>query len=288
MLINNKLKFSLIATCVMITTTLLHADNPTITESMSKYDAFVDRILKGKDISLLSMPERKDDILTAIKINDEIDADMESLLKKRAQNDIALVNWATSCDLGSREDQNKYCQTVIIRNLKIADKLDLETEYQFVSQLRNNRNEQGTLLTGKELLDLRYQLLDFKLHLWRRIEQGIDPSWDPKDLPEVNVGVPGIPIPGMTPDSIKDKKVRKQYEAAIAANKIKSETYLFQSSHRNMRDSYSKQLAQDLEQDYKNQLFTPAQHDIMVEKLTSSIIDENFRILLLSKIKPTK
>ena len=63
------------------------------------------------------------------------------------------------------------------------------------------------------------------------LERKTDPKFDPNDDPPVrNVSVPGGQYPsGVAPSAIKDEHVRKEYEAALAANRKKSEAFNLQA-----------------------------------------------------------
>ncbi|WP_152099898.1 hypothetical protein [Lacipirellula parvula] len=73
-----------------------------------------------------------------------------------------------------------------------------------------------------------------KLRLWLRlidaVNQSIDPEWDPKDSPELNVMPPpdSQSFSGVDPSAIEDPKLRKQYEEAILANSEKAERHILQ------------------------------------------------------------
>ncbi len=61
------------------------------------------------------------------------------------------------------------------------------------------------------------------------LERKTDPKFDSNDPPVRNVSVPGQQYPaGVAPSAIKDEKVRKEYEAALAANRKKSEAFNLQ------------------------------------------------------------
>ena len=74
-----------------------------------------------------------------------------------------------------------------------------------------------------------------KLELWLavldRIDRKLDRRFDPDDLPSITSEPPpelGLPA-GVDPAAIKDPAARKQYEAAMEADRRKREEYDFQS-----------------------------------------------------------
>jgi len=61
------------------------------------------------------------------------------------------------------------------------------------------------------------------------IERKEDPQFDLNDPPARNLAVPGGQYPsGTAPAAIEDDKVRREYEAAIAANKAKAANFTLQ------------------------------------------------------------
>ena len=73
-------------------------------------------------------------------------------------------------------------------------------------------------------------------HAMRRVEKGIDRKYDPKNItnwPTLNMAPPGGGSSGVAPETIKDPKIRAQYEGMIAKNRLKIEK---QSEQIELRD----------------------------------------------------
>jgi hypothetical protein len=72
------------------------------------------------------------------------------------------------------------------------------------------------------------------------IDEEIDPSFDPSDVPSLSVTPPvvrgAVLDSGIDPKHIKDPEVRHEYEQAIARNAEKSARYKFQSGLRRIDD----------------------------------------------------
>jgi hypothetical protein len=74
---------------------------------------------------------------------------------------------------------------------------------------------------------LREQKARLWLSTWRRLTAAVDPAFAPNDFPLLNVPTPpesALPA-GSPPDSIKDPKLRAEYESAIAQNAAKARRY---------------------------------------------------------------
>ena len=74
---------------------------------------------------------------------------------------------------------------------------------------------------------LRKQTAELSLAAWKRVASNIEPTFDVNDRPLLNVPAPqgsGVPS-GSSPESIRDPKLRAEYEAAIKANSSKARRY---------------------------------------------------------------
>jgi hypothetical protein len=114
----------------------------------------------------------------------------------------------------------------------------IETE---IESLEKSPNADSLIRIGQSIRSLpitQKEERGAKLELWlkaiSKIDQMIDPAFDPNDVPQINVAPPS-PFAfdsGASPDAIKDTKVRVQYEQAIKANAAKAERYRFQKKLR--------------------------------------------------------
>ncbi len=114
--------------------------------------------------------------------------------------------------------------------------------------LRNAPNVDGLVQAGRDIEILAAGQAEerrAKLELWLKaidtLDQVIDPSFDPNDVPQINVAPPnGVALDaGVSPSEIKDDKVREQYEAAIRANAAKAESYRLQQKARELVRDWS-------------------------------------------------
>lgn len=80
---------------------------------------------------------------------------------------------------------------------------------------------------GQDWARARKKDVEIRLHAWKRLIGAIEATWDPNDLPLINVTPPpatGLPS-GVAPEAIKDPKLRAEYEAAIQKNSEKAQRY---------------------------------------------------------------
>jgi len=104
-----------------------------------------------------------------------------------------------------------------------STKLSIEENVQFVEFLSLD----PPVIDEKAWRALRGQKARLWLAAWRRVNAEIDPSFNFDDRPYINVPTPagsGVPS-GSVPESIKDVKLRTEYERAIAENSAKIQRY---------------------------------------------------------------
>ncbi|MGB7068425.1 MAG: hypothetical protein WBD22_02940 [Pyrinomonadaceae bacterium] len=114
-------------------------------------------------------------------------------------------------------------QGYAVQAFKKSNTFDLETEWRLLMYLRYSLSE-------IELNDTQIQERRERVRLWlhalHRLEVEKDENFDPDDVPSLNVAPPtGVRVgfAGMSPEAIKDPKLRAEYEAAIEANAKKAE-----------------------------------------------------------------
>ncbi|MGC1485326.1 MAG: hypothetical protein WA789_16155 [Candidatus Acidiferrum sp.] len=75
--------------------------------------------------------------------------------------------------------------------------------------------------------NLRLQKAQLLLEAWRQLTDSVDTNFNFDDRPELNVPAPaGSNVPsGISPEAIKDPKLRSEYEGAIARNSAKARRY---------------------------------------------------------------
>lgn len=128
----------------------------------------------------------------------------------------------SSYDIGDVSKRASLLSQYGISVLKSGD-LPLHYHVQFVSFLMLD----PIVIDEAAWKTLRKQKAELWLAARRRVESSVDPRFDSNDLPELNVPTPpgsGLPN-GVSPESIKDPKLRAQYEQSIAQNSTKAHKY---------------------------------------------------------------
>ena len=119
---------------------------------------------------------------------------------------------------------------------RIRDTADLDKVSALTREIWNGQTEgvDNWRLLRRAQLDAWLKLLD-------RVEKSIDPAFDPEDVPQINVAPPpGAHVrAGADPKSIKDPKVRQEYEVLIEKNREKAENYRLQKTLRNRKSRWT-------------------------------------------------
>jgi len=247
----------------------------------------VARLVAIQDIADVSMAEREQ-ILKNVTASLPLppvahDASQEEYM----ENILVCVKWLTSSDFSNRDAQDAVCQRLVLHCLSLAGQRDLDREARLVNHIRlgasKNIDANGRRVVGEEWQALRNQILQYRLRLWQRIENVIDPNWDPNDLPAMNISPPGQHgySSGVAPESIKEPDIRRQYEAALEANRQKGERYRTQRSARKLRDRYSRSLKKAIADAFKMQPVSQQDLDKLKEQLSAYVSDEKLRGELL-------
>jgi len=87
-----------------------------------------------------------------------------------------------------------------------------------------------TLYKRNDWPEIRLQRAQLWLETWSRLEREKDKDFNPENMPEVNVSPPretGLPA-GVSPESISDTTLRKEYLQAISKNQAYTEYYNYQ------------------------------------------------------------
>lgn len=152
------------------------------------------------------------------------------------------LTWLARSDYGSyRATTEKYA----IETLEKAERIPANIEFDLLRYVRPKFDEAAVQLVDERSVrqERRRKILRW-LDAWKRLEQAIDPDWDPEDLPFENIAPPigtGLPS-GVCPRAIKDPELRAEYEAAIEANRKKNEEYKRQRMLRKVKRRFSPRL----------------------------------------------
>lgn len=170
-----------------------------------------------------------------------------------------------------RHGLNRKYALALLQN---PDAVPVETEIRLTGHVGSDT----TLPSGPQGQDwIERRRVDVKAHLhaWKRLNDGIDPNWDPKDRPMFHPPLPkGVNGPsGVAPEAIKDPTLRAEYERAIALNSAKAKRFNEQYSRRNLRKSYTRQIERLITNSYSK---PPLDENEMEEFLKTFVSDPAF------------
>lgn len=115
-----------------------------------------------------------------------------------------------------------------------------------------------------------------KLELWLRaidkVDRMIDVHFNPKDVPAGSIAPPmGTRADaGVSPEAIKDPKLRKQYEEALKANAEKADRYRLQYGLRRLDTNWSSQAVVFVKSEYTSKPEDVKEIGDLIDKLLSN------------------
>jgi hypothetical protein len=200
------------------------------------YMATADRIAQLQhEVQTLSKSETAEK-LRRLEELEKLGDEIEQSWRTSDVESYARLTFKVACAIGGYDYGTKgttyLAKSFVMRALEKADEMSLEVECRLVNGVGGNVDAEGKPLKGEAWTALREKQARLWLHAWQRIEKTIDKTWDPDDLPQMNVTPPhgASGEAGMAPSAIKDPQLRAEYEAAIEANRKKNERYHQQST----------------------------------------------------------
>lgn len=107
---------------------------------------------------------------------------------------------------------------------------------------------------------LRYLKTKLWFYLLNYVDKRVDPAFNPKDVPEMNISVPigtnriatnEVLYAGMPPEGIKDPELRQRYKEALKQNSEKATQYNAQSDLCQLREEFALRLKRYIASAYK-------------------------------------
>jgi hypothetical protein len=200
----------------------------------------------------------------------------------------ALRAWRSACTTGAEEAPIQQIRQYARQALSTYDpnKLDnisIETEFDLVSILHEEYTYSKGKLSEQEWADRRSEGSAMWFHAWQRLENAVDRTWDPNDVPVENVGPPeGVSgFPGMPPELIKDRASRAKYEDAIKKNKEKIRIHNEQLRLRSLKKRYLRIIKKYIGDTYS---MPPENKDEVRSLIESSVKDKNARNAFLQAV----
>jgi hypothetical protein len=165
----------------------------------------------------------------------------EMQARQYAEHAVTVANWLTSVDFGDRPKQDKVSQRVVWQSLQSAELLTEGMEYKLLQQLRPWLDSNGQTVPKAEWPRVREQILEFQLHLLRRITANIDPAWtdsmpdpfDPSPYVSGQTFFEGEPL-----DNIVDPHQRAEAKKAFEKYKAELRRYNAQLGYRELQERY--------------------------------------------------
>jgi hypothetical protein len=174
----------------------------------------------------------------------------------------------SSYDIGDVSKRGLLLSRYAISVLTSGD-LPLRDQVQFVSFLMFD----PLIIDDMTWRSLRQQKAELWLAARRRVAVSVDPAFDFDDRPFINVPTPtGSHTPaGSSPQSIKDPKLRAEYERAVAKNSAKAQRFNDQYWLKRSASDFYKNVERYLVNAYSR---PPADFD-QLERLLSQYVDDN-------------
>lgn len=148
---------------------------------------------------------------------------------------LEICDHLASHDLGDYGRQTRLLHAAAHRAL--TSPLTLEQELTALSHLHAEvRADQVTAgQPNRALGEARRATTSRWLSALQRLDAAIDPTFQPADLPQINVEAPdGLPA-GVSPDAVTDPEQRARYQADIERNRRRADTYVQQWEARQLR-----------------------------------------------------
>lgn len=174
----------------------------------------------------------------------------------------------------------KYALSVLEKSEEISIEMELKlTGHVMTSMYTRNAPK------GEDLAQRRKKDVQIRLHAWKRLLGAIDPNWDPNERllsPNAVAMELGLPDSGIAPESIKDPKLRAEYEAALERNRQKGQRYSEQSRLRDWLKKFPIRAERYIVKAYSK---PPFNLEELKQYLDNYIADEKTRARILDAVK---
>ena len=215
--------FLVIAFCLLTRGVLFGASPEDMEMEKQQYNQDLNRIASFRK-SLVPGPTN--DLKDIEKLADEIQSKWSQRNKEYYAHLMLEICGPLSSGRFNDDRQFTLARKYALLILEEPNEISLETELKLI---RHVMSDMATLRApkGQEWVQQRRKDVEIRLHAWKRLTDAIDWSWDPNDVPLINVPLPvGVGgEAGGEAKHIKDPKLRAEYEAAIEKNRQKAERY---------------------------------------------------------------
>ena len=170
------------------------------------------------------------------------------------------------------EKQYLYARNCSKKILLDNSELPINIEQKMIENLQGVEEYRAGLVSENEWEADRSERIKLLLHLWNRLQNNLDRTFDVSNIenkPISNVPVPGPYKPGTNPKDIKEPEIRIKYEELIKVNSLKAKKYNLQTQLQKL----DKTLPNFIE-DFLIQMYSVSSYD--VNKLKKDIAPFNF------------
>jgi Txe/YoeB family toxin of Txe-Axe toxin-antitoxin module len=227
-------------------------------------------------------PGKTNDLKNYEKFADEIQSKWSR--RNREHNARLILEVCGPLSSGGFKDDRRYevARKYALSALERPEEISLEIELELTGHV-------VTLMCtrcapkGADFAQRRKKDVEIRLHAWKRLTDAIDTTWDPNDLPLLNVTPPlatGMRA-GIAPEAIKDPTLRTQYEAAITKNRQKAERHRKQSKLRTWLKRFPKKAEEYVVQAYCK---PPFNLDELRQYLAKYIVDSKTKARILDTV----
>jgi hypothetical protein len=180
------------------------------------------------------------------------------------------------------DNRSSIARKYALSALADPNKISIKTELELIGHVMT------TMITriapdGQEWAQQRKVDVEVRLHAWKRLIDTIDPNWDPNEVllsPNAVGSDMGLPS-SIAPESVKDPKLRAEYEASLQKNREKSERYTEQYRLHDWLKRFPKRAEEYIIQAYSKPPFNVEE---LKQYLKEYIADDKTRAKILNAV----
>jgi hypothetical protein len=276
-----KLNFTVILPVLCLATSFVYADMPTdlalqkelFQQDLNRIIALDESVSSVQTINLTNVNDLASELENKWKpVNREYNArlmlDLFKPVKQQALTDPNYSNLARGYFLSALEDTNQ---------------ISVETQIQSAGRIITLQPVRH-IAKDDTWPQRRREDTQACLHAWQRLNDAIDPNWNPNDRPTYTISPTAATrlAANTPPEAITDPELRAEYEAAINASKEKQERYNRQITLRKRQEKYRRSMINYITQAYSTM---PSEVAELSDLLDNYIEDSDIKAGILAKIE---
>jgi hypothetical protein len=272
--------FGVIVACLVVTAISFGVSSDSSEAEMREYKQDMARI---KALEESFTPGLTNDLENYESFSDEIQKKWSA--KNKEHNARLMLEICRALSSGNFRDNRrhdlarKYALSVLEKPEEISIEMELELTGHVVTSMYT-----PTSPKGEDFAQRRKKDVEVRLHAWKRLIGAIDPNWDPNEViwspnaVAASMGFPGT----IEPESIKDPKLRAEYEAALEKNRQDIERHTRQYRLHNWLKRFPKRAEEYIILTYSER---PFNLDELKQYLDKYIADKKTRSRILDTVK---